>query len=800
MMAVSQIKAPPVFNEEEDYLNWKNDLEVWKLFTDTEKKKMGPAVYLTLTGRAREAVRDLKPADIGKETGLDEIIVKLDAVYLKDENTCAYVAFKEFYEFKRASGENFSEFIVKYEHLYHKLTQYKMDLPKGVQAFLLLNAANMTEENEKLARTTARKLTYSNMKETIMRIFGDPGAVGDEVKAPAIKEEVFYAGYRRGSNRRGGRGRGSRYLESMSSSNQRNENREPNTLNPRDRSGNILKCFNCYSIKHNKCPHPKDVSNIRCHKCGLLGHLAFNCSEQKEDKVEESSPPPHVEYITLLNSKPDRMKNLIGESFGMAVLDSGCTKSVTGEMWLDEYLQTLLEQDRLQVSERSNDATFRFGDGVEVTSSKLVKFPVVIGSQKFFIEADVVKNELPLLLSRQSMKRAEMIINFSNDTVNVGGKDIIKLTGMTSGHYCLLLFHDSSSNCKIVLHAVNFKTMTVDEKKKKAAKLHRQFSHASKEKLIQLVKNSNYNDKDFQKCIEDCCNNCEICHKYKSQPLRPVVGLPLGTDFNQVVCMDLKEVEHNKTWFLHLIDSVIRYSQACLVHTKHQDEIIRQIYLIWISYFGCPRKFLSDNGGEFANKSFIDMCAKLNIEVATTAGESPFSNGTVERHNKILAEGMQKTLDDVKCALDMALAWAVSAKNALQNCGGYSPNQLVFGRNVNMPTVLEDKLPALESNTSSDIIRKNLEALHSARKNFIQAESSERIRRALRHNVHTYADESFNNGDRVYYKQKKRSGWSGPATVLGQDDQFVLVRRGSSCFRVHPCQLIKTCKWELSVI
>ena len=87
---------------------------------------------------------------------------------------------------------------------------YKMDLPEGVQAFFLLNAANMTEENEKLARTTAGKLTYSNMKETIMRIFGDPGAVGDEVKAPAIKEEVFYAGYRRGSNRRSGRGRGSR--------------------------------------------------------------------------------------------------------------------------------------------------------------------------------------------------------------------------------------------------------------------------------------------------------------------------------------------------------------------------------------------------------------------------------------------------------------------------------------------------------------------------------------------------------------------------------------------------------------
>ena len=92
------------------------------------------------------------------------------------------------------------------------------------------------------------------------------------------------------------------------------------------------------------------------------------------------------------------------------------------------------------------------------------------------------------------MKRAEMIINFSNDTVNVGGKDIIKFTCTTLGHYCLpltrLLHHDSSSCCRIVLHAVIIKAMTVDEKMRKAAKLHCQFSHASKEELIQLVKNN----------------------------------------------------------------------------------------------------------------------------------------------------------------------------------------------------------------------------------------------------------------------------------------------------------------------
>ena len=35
---------------------------------------MGPALYLTLIGCAREVVRELKQADNGKETGLDEII------------------------------------------------------------------------------------------------------------------------------------------------------------------------------------------------------------------------------------------------------------------------------------------------------------------------------------------------------------------------------------------------------------------------------------------------------------------------------------------------------------------------------------------------------------------------------------------------------------------------------------------------------------------------------------------------------------------------------------------------------
>ena len=152
---------------------------------------------------------------------------------------------------------------------------------------------------------------------------------------------------------------------------------------------------------------------------------------------------------------------------------------------------------------------------------------------------------------------------------------------------------------------------------------------------------------------------------------------------------------------------------------------------------------------------------------------------------------MQKTLLDVKCEPQIALAWAVSAKNALQNHSGFSPNQLVFGHSVNTPCILTDKLPALESTTLSDIIQKNMEAMHKARQNFVQAESSEQIQRALHHKVRSYADVKYSNGDKVFYRRKNFKGWKGPGVVLGQDGLFVLIRHGGAYYHVHPCQLMK---------
>ncbi|KAG0716780.1 hypothetical protein GWK47_008889 [Chionoecetes opilio] len=142
------------------------------------------------------------------------------------------------------------------------------------------------------------------------------------------------------------------------------------------------------------------------------------------------------------------------------------------------------------------------------------------------------------------------------------------------------------------------------------------------------------------------------------------------------------------------------------------------------------------------------------------------------------------------CDLDVALAWAVAARNALSTFSGYSPNQLVFGQNPGIPGAFYDNLPALDGeDTPAGIVKDNLNALHAARRAFTVAESSERLTRALRHNVRDSDPGDLHYGDDVYYKRLDSNKWRGPDTILGKDGKLFLVKHGGMCVRVHTCRI-----------
>ena len=68
--------------------------------------------------------------------------------------------------------------------------------------------------------------------------------------------------------------------------------------------------------------------------------------------------------------------------------------------------------------------TFKFGDGNKLNSLYEVTLPCVIADIEVSIITDVVDSNITLLLSKDSMKRAGICLNFENDSVTMFKKKI----------------------------------------------------------------------------------------------------------------------------------------------------------------------------------------------------------------------------------------------------------------------------------------------------------------------------------------------------------------------------------------
>ena len=55
---------------------------------------------------------------------------------------------------------------------------------------------------------------------------------------------------------------------------------------------------------------------------------------------------------------------------------------------------------------------------IEIISAQRFLIPAVIGTRLITIEVDVVNTDIPLLFSRNSLKKAGMSIDFEKDTVS----------------------------------------------------------------------------------------------------------------------------------------------------------------------------------------------------------------------------------------------------------------------------------------------------------------------------------------------------------------------------------------------
>ena len=167
-------------------------------------------------------------------------------------------------------------------------------------------------------------------------------------------------------------------------------------MNPLDRNGQISRCVVCDSKMHwaKDCPHGKTRKT-------QSANVIENDGQQANDNGYEECE------LVLLVKEPEKFQIFVAEATKSAVVDTACTKTVGGLHWFNSYVDSLDEEQRKKVEIIESNTSFKFGDGRQVKSQKRARIPAQIGDKSCLIEMEIVKENIPLLLSKSSLKKQE---------------------------------------------------------------------------------------------------------------------------------------------------------------------------------------------------------------------------------------------------------------------------------------------------------------------------------------------------------------------------------------------------------
>ncbi len=145
---------------------------------------------------------------------------------------------------------------------------------------------------------------------------------------------------------------------------------------------------------------------------------------------------------------------------------------------LKGHLDSLSIEEQSQVQKCESTTVFTFGGGSHLESQGKWTLPCVIAGASCKVVTDLVKSDIPLLLSKDSMKRAQVKLDLENDRAKILGKEV-DLQFTSSGHYCVPIQQQE------VIFSPDFSALTTSTGENRATKiktvekLHKQFAHPS---------------------------------------------------------------------------------------------------------------------------------------------------------------------------------------------------------------------------------------------------------------------------------------------------------------------------------
>ena len=268
--------------------------------------------------------------------------------------------------------------------------------------------------------------------------------------------------------------------------------------------------------------------------------------------------------------------------------------------------------------------------------------------------------------------------------------------------------------------------------RKHLIKVHKNLGHKSEQQILRLFKMAGNDSKAIREMLKNIVNTCNVCKRFRKTPPRPRIALAKANSTNEVVSVDLKE--KGSRYILYICNEFSGFMAAEVIPNKLPDTVLSALNRKWIMEGpGIPsRGIFADNGGEFKNPQMKEAAAKYDISLSLTAARSPWSNGKNEREHYTCDLTIEKLMeDDPAMKLEDALRLAIYAKNMQVNKTGFSPRQLMFGRQGVIPGITDGTPASLEPVVENERFRKELISRQKAEELYRKYDSNERIQKLL---------------------------------------------------------------------
>lgn len=304
--------------------------------------------------------------------------------------------------------------------------------------------------------------------------------------------------------------------------------------------------------------------------------------------------------------------------------------------------------------------------------------------------------------------------------------------------------------------------------------------HWGRDKTLHLLSQRFYWP-TMKRDVELFIASCLTCskNKYQLKPRAPLLSFQAGCP-GERVHMDIlgpfTTSSSGNRYVLSIVDQFTKWLELCPLPEQSAEATAQAALNSWIVRFGVPRIIHTDQGRNFESHLFGELCSRLQAAKTRTTPYHPRSNGQVERYNQQIASyvrcflaGKTDTWDTHLPLLGMSLRATVSRVT------GFTPNMLMLGHEVNLPSDVLFGIPQGEPQTANTHVKDLLLKMSS-----IFATTRERMKSSQRRSKQYYDMQAplrhhlFEPGDLVMVtnsattagvSRKLQPLWKGPFVV-----------------------------------